>query len=90
MSQPISTQTLSRAPLNWSLSAKAPLPPMLSGRSLATDRLAGTVVLPRGGIAVPATLSVTNQRPLSIGSKGAFPDNDQFNGALDNVWVEIG
>lgn len=46
--------------------------------------------VPRGGVAIPATLSVANQRPLSIGSKGAFPDNDQFNGALDNVWVEIG
>ena len=44
----------------------------------------------RGHIAVPATLSVSNQRPLSIGAKGAFPDNDQFNGALDNVWVQIG
>jgi hypothetical protein len=46
--------------------------------------------VPRGWTTVPATLSVTNQRPLSIGSKGSFSDNDQFNGALDNVWVEIG
>ncbi|HEY0532457.1 MAG TPA: LamG-like jellyroll fold domain-containing protein [Actinoplanes sp.] len=44
----------------------------------------------RGSIAVPSKLSVSNQRPLSIGGKGAFPDNDQFNGALDNVWVQIG
>ncbi|MEV6849041.1 LamG-like jellyroll fold domain-containing protein [Actinoplanes sp. NPDC051411] len=44
----------------------------------------------RGSIAVPSKLSVTNQRPLSIGGKGSFPDNDQFNGALDNVWVQIG
>ncbi|MFI6079070.1 LamG-like jellyroll fold domain-containing protein [Actinoplanes sp. NPDC051343] len=44
----------------------------------------------RGSIAVPSKLSVTNQRPLSIGGKGAFADNDQFNGALDNVWVQIG
>jgi hypothetical protein len=44
----------------------------------------------RGRIAVPATLSVSNHRPLSIGAKGAFADNDQFNGALDNVWVQIG
>jgi concanavalin A-like lectin/glucanase superfamily protein len=44
----------------------------------------------RGSIGVPAKLSVTNARPLSIGGKGAFPDNDQFNGALDNVWVQIG
>ena len=46
--------------------------------------------VPRGTTSVPAKLSVTNERPLSIGGKGAFPDNDQFNGALDNVWVEIG
>ena len=44
----------------------------------------------RGRIAVPADLSVTNSRPLSIGGKGAYLDNDQFNGALDNVWVQIG
>jgi len=44
----------------------------------------------RGSIDVPSWLSVTNQRPLSIGGKGAFADNDQFNGALDNVWVQIG
>ena len=44
----------------------------------------------RGRTAVPARLSVTNNRPLSIGGKGAFADNDQFNGALDNVWVRVG
>ncbi len=44
----------------------------------------------RGRIAIPATLSVRNQRPLSIGAKGVFPNNDQFNGTLDNVWVQIG
>jgi len=44
----------------------------------------------RGSTAVPAKLSVSNSRPLSIGGKGAFVDNDQFNGALDNVWVQIG
>jgi hypothetical protein len=44
----------------------------------------------RGTTTVPARLSVTNDRPLSIGGKGAFADNDQFNGALDNVWVQIG
>jgi concanavalin A-like lectin/glucanase superfamily protein len=43
----------------------------------------------RGSVAVPANLSVANNRPLSIGAKGAFADNDQFNGALDNVWVEV-
>jgi hypothetical protein len=44
----------------------------------------------RGTATVPARLSVTNDKPLSIGGKGAFADNDQFNGALDNVWVRIG
>jgi hypothetical protein len=43
-----------------------------------------------GGTSVPSRLSVTNARPLSIGGKGAFRDNDQFNGALDNVWVQVG
>ncbi|MCO8273493.1 LamG domain-containing protein [Actinoplanes sp. TRM 88003] len=44
----------------------------------------------RGRTIVPASLSVTNNRPMSIGGKGAFADNDQFNGALDNVWVQVG
>jgi hypothetical protein len=44
----------------------------------------------RGRTVVPAHLSIKNSRPLSIGGKGAFADNDQFNGALDNVWVQIG
>jgi hypothetical protein len=46
--------------------------------------------VPSGSTTLPARLSVTNDRPLSIGAKGAFNDNDQFNGALDNVWVQIG
>ncbi|MDY7087477.1 MAG: LamG-like jellyroll fold domain-containing protein [Actinomycetota bacterium] len=44
----------------------------------------------RGRIGIPPRLSVTNNRPMSIGGKGAYVDNDQFNGALDNVWVQIG
>ncbi|GAA0536146.1 hypothetical protein GCM10010172_16890 [Paractinoplanes ferrugineus] len=43
----------------------------------------------RGSVVVPAQLTVTNNLPLSIGGKGAYVDNDQFNGALDNVWVQI-
>jgi hypothetical protein len=63
--------------------------------ALQCRRVGGTLAIfvdgvDRGLIAVPATLSVRNERPLSIGAKGAFPDNDQFNGALDNVWVQIG
>ena len=44
----------------------------------------------RGLVVIPATLSVTNRYPLSIGGKGTSQDNDQFQGALDDVWVRIG
>ncbi|GGQ40599.1 hypothetical protein GCM10010166_04670 [Couchioplanes caeruleus subsp. azureus] len=44
----------------------------------------------RGSTTVPAALSVANAIPLSIGGKGAYRDNDQFQGALDDVWVAIG
>jgi hypothetical protein len=44
----------------------------------------------RGTGAVPAELSVRNRIPLSIGGKGSFTDNDQFQGLLDEVWVRIG
>ena len=44
----------------------------------------------RGVSIVPATLSVNNTGPLSVGGKGAYRDNDQFQGALDNVWIRIG
>lgn len=44
----------------------------------------------RGWVVIPVTLSVTNGYPLSIGGKGASRDNDQFQGALDDVWVRIG
>jgi hypothetical protein len=44
----------------------------------------------RGLVVIPATLSVTNGYPLSIGGKGTSQDNDQFQGALDDVWVRIG
>jgi hypothetical protein len=44
----------------------------------------------RGIITIPATLSVSNKGPLSIGGKGAFPDNDQFHGVLDDVWIRVG
>ncbi|MDI6100469.1 LamG domain-containing protein [Actinoplanes sp. NEAU-A12] len=45
--------------------------------------------LPRGRTTLPAGLNVSNDLPLSIGAKGAYRDNDQFNGVLDNVWVRI-
>jgi hypothetical protein len=41
-------------------------------------------------VAVPASLSVTTTQPLSVGGKGVGVDNDQFHGALDDVWVRIG
>jgi hypothetical protein len=44
----------------------------------------------RGNRAIGAGLSVANNRPLSIGGKGAYSDNDQFQGTLDDVWVRIG
>ena len=46
--------------------------------------------VPRGRATLPADLSVSNRLPFSIGGKGSYPDNDQFQGALDNVWVDIG
>ena len=39
---------------------------------------------------IPAGLSVANTDPLSIGGKGAYADNDQFQGSLDDVFVRIG
>jgi len=44
----------------------------------------------RGVRTVSPGLSIVNNRPLSIGGKGAFRDNDQFQGILDDVWVRIG
>lgn len=44
----------------------------------------------RGLARIPASLSVRNNRPLSIGGKGVYPDNDQFQGALDDIYVRIG
>jgi hypothetical protein len=46
--------------------------------------------VPRGAATVPAALSVLNHIPLSVGGKGSFTDNDQFQGILDDVWVQIG
>ncbi|WP_250028891.1 LamG-like jellyroll fold domain-containing protein [Paractinoplanes maris] len=43
----------------------------------------------RGRATVPADLSVSNRLPFSIGGKGSYTDNDQFQGILDDVWVQI-
>lgn len=45
---------------------------------------------PQGSTRVPAGLSVTNDRPLSLGGKSAHGDNDQYHGLLDDVWIAIG
>ncbi len=44
----------------------------------------------RGMIKIPATLTVANKHPLRIGGKGVYADNDQFQGAVDDVFVRIG
>ena len=44
----------------------------------------------RGMIRIPATLSVANKYPLRIGGKGTYADNDQYQGAVDDVFVKIG
>ncbi|WP_157411591.1 LamG-like jellyroll fold domain-containing protein [Actinoplanes rectilineatus] len=62
---------------------------------LECRRDAGTLTVlidgnPRGSVAVPAALSITNDDPLSIGGKSAHGDNDQFHGDLDDVWIAMG
>ncbi len=44
----------------------------------------------RGLIRIASTLAVANKHPLRIGGKGVYADNDQFRGALDDVFVRIG
>ena len=46
--------------------------------------------VPRGAVAVPQELSVANAAPLSLGGKGGYQNNDQFQGVLDDVWVAVG
>jgi len=42
-----------------------------------------------GSVLIPATLAINNDRPLEIGGNGSGPGNDQFNGQLDDVFVQI-
>ncbi|GIF19641.1 hypothetical protein BJ973_006685 [Actinoplanes tereljensis] len=42
-----------------------------------------------GRTTIPPDLSITNWIPLSVGGKGSYTDNDQFQGTLDEVWVQI-
>jgi hypothetical protein len=41
----------------------------------------------RGTATVPATLSVVNTAPFSVGGKGGYRDNDQWQGTVDDVWL---
>lgn len=45
--------------------------------------------LPRAILLVPADLSIVNTVPLRIGGKSVKPDNDQYAGALDDVYIAI-
>ncbi|MFC7482092.1 hypothetical protein ACFQX7_21575 [Luedemannella flava] len=38
---------------------------------------------------IPVDLRVSNSMPLRIGGKGVWRGNDQFNGAVDNVYVAV-
>jgi hypothetical protein len=40
-----------------------------------------------GRTAIPSSLSIANDDPLCIGGKGTSPNNDQFAGAIDDVFV---
>jgi hypothetical protein len=42
-----------------------------------------------GGAVIPGSLSIRNGLPFSVGGKGSFADNDQFQGMLDEVWLRI-
>ena len=46
--------------------------------------------LTAGQVSVPDDLSVANSDTLRIGGKGTSPNNDQFSGVLDDVFVDIG
>jgi hypothetical protein len=43
-----------------------------------------------GSTRIPAGLSIDIDQPLSIGAKGAYDDNDQYRGLLDDAWIAIG
>jgi hypothetical protein len=62
--------------------------------SVLCERTSTSLVLTVDGVVaaqtvVPAALSVVNDLPLRLGGKGVGPFNDQFHGALDDVFVEI-
>jgi hypothetical protein len=43
----------------------------------------------RAALPVPSDVSVLNGDPVCIGGKGTGVDNDQFSGAIDDVYVQI-
>lgn len=45
---------------------------------------------PAAAVAVPADLSIANAEPLRVGGKGTGKSNDQFAGAIDDVFILIG
>ncbi|MEU7865548.1 LamG-like jellyroll fold domain-containing protein [Dactylosporangium sp. NPDC049140] len=54
------------------------------GNSLLTVVVDGAEA---GRTAVPPSLSIANDDPLCIGGKGTSANNDQFVGAIDDVFV---
>jgi len=62
---------------------------------LGCERTGGSLTLFVDGdeaarIAVPADLSIMNSEPLRVGGKGVGPNNDQFSGDVDDVYLSIG
>ncbi|WP_430779671.1 LamG-like jellyroll fold domain-containing protein [Actinoplanes sp. G11-F43] len=45
--------------------------------------------IPRAFVPLPPNLSIANAEPLRIGGKGPAPGNDQYAGAVDDVFVTI-
>lgn len=44
----------------------------------------------RASSAIPPALSIVNTSPLCVGGKGTSPNNDQFTGSVDDVFVSVG
>ncbi len=81
-----------RQPIHVALAAVS----VADGRWHTVDcaRTAGLLTIavdgvPAGSVAVPTDLAVVNDQPLRIGGKGTSPNDDQFSGSLDDVYVAI-
>jgi hypothetical protein len=44
----------------------------------------------RGSVAVPATMSISNNLPLRIGGPNFNPASDMYNGYLDDAYAALG